>query len=404
MSLIDGLDLHYDRLDTPHCRSLMQLARKWFELSEPKDRDKWQICMGSAMLGEEPGDDRIKLSLPRFDGVPHVCLTSTTGQKLYLEGPDSQALIRDTWTLKHFEDSGRRVFYVSPSLVQALRHTDFAVRCGDVRLPYDCAYYVLPESGITIENDDGTRHPLEGLYIRIGDEPVETSLLNSLRAGSPQIRRLSILAIGTPPSAGEPGNIYTIPVEWREDAACSSEGTCDRSDLPPYISGETVQQIIRLAVNVTLYLSSPDAEREEVVRDANPTADGVRALEANSTAPSKEAAMQQNKQPRRRTSVSFIVVGRSVDFDRHSAPTGRKISVRFMVRGHWRTQPWGPGRTFKRLKWIPPHWNGPESAETPPTGKPFFVANEPITPSETAHDGGQPLVGDGSTGPDALHT
>jgi len=36
--------------------------------------------------------------------------------------------------------------------------------------------------------------------------------------------------------------------------------------------------------------------------------------------------------------------------------TGKAPSVNWMVRGHWRNQPHGPGNTLRRLKWIAPHW------------------------------------------------
>jgi hypothetical protein len=33
---------------------------------------------------------------------------------------------------------------------------------------------------------------------------------------------------------------------------------------------------------------------------------------------------------------------------------------RWVVRGHWRNQPFGPGRTERKHIWIQPHWAGPE--------------------------------------------
>lgn len=39
---------------------------------------------------------------------------------------------------------------------------------------------------------------------------------------------------------------------------------------------------------------------------------------------------------------------------------GWKIRKRFTVRGHWRQQPYGPGRTLRRNQWIEPYWKGPD--------------------------------------------
>jgi hypothetical protein len=38
-----------------------------------------------------------------------------------------------------------------------------------------------------------------------------------------------------------------------------------------------------------------------------------------------------------------------------------KVSVNFEVRGHWRKQAYGPGRAYRRLKWIASFRKGPET-------------------------------------------
>jgi hypothetical protein len=39
-------------------------------------------------------------------------------------------------------------------------------------------------------------------------------------------------------------------------------------------------------------------------------------------------------------------------------PDGREVLRRFMVRGHWRRA--APSWTDQRLRWIQPHWKGPD--------------------------------------------
>jgi hypothetical protein len=41
---------------------------------------------------------------------------------------------------------------------------------------------------------------------------------------------------------------------------------------------------------------------------------------------------------------------------------GRAYTVRWMVRGHWRQQPYGPQRALRRPVWINPHVKGPADA------------------------------------------
>ena len=44
------------------------------------------------------------------------------------------------------------------------------------------------------------------------------------------------------------------------------------------------------------------------------------------------------------------------------AGTGRGLSVRFPVRGHWRQQPYGPGRKYRRPQFIAGYVKGPDDA------------------------------------------
>lgn len=42
--------------------------------------------------------------------------------------------------------------------------------------------------------------------------------------------------------------------------------------------------------------------------------------------------------------------------------SGRKLTVRHMVRGHWTHQAHGPGHSQRRLQWIDPYIKGPKDA------------------------------------------
>lgn len=62
---------------------------------------------------------------------------------------------------------------------------------------------------------------------------------------------------------------------------------------------------------------------------------------------------------------------RLIDLRRHakpkeqaveSAPTGRTVSVRFMVKGHWKKQAYGPKRGMRKQIYISPFLKGPDSA------------------------------------------
>ena len=51
--------------------------------------------------------------------------------------------------------------------------------------------------------------------------------------------------------------------------------------------------------------------------------------------------------------------------------TGNKLDKRFMVRGHWKRQPYGKGKLLRKHIWILPFWKGPELSEI--VSKPYKV-------------------------------
>jgi hypothetical protein len=84
--------------------------------------------------------------------------------------------------------------------------------------------------------------------------------------------------------------------------------------------------------------------RRQLERSGCPTGD-IRILDAR---PRRYTTVPHNGEP-------------DTQHAQEEEATGRKISVRFPVRGFWRRQ-WYPSRGVHRPKWIDPHWRGPEDA------------------------------------------
>jgi hypothetical protein len=57
--------------------------------------------------------------------------------------------------------------------------------------------------------------------------------------------------------------------------------------------------------------------------------------------------------------------------------SGRQVSVRFPVEGHWREQAYGPNWTLRRRRWIPSHWKGPVNGPVRIRPKVNLVASPP---------------------------
>lgn len=58
-------------------------------------------------------------------------------------------------------------------------------------------------------------------------------------------------------------------------------------------------------------------------------------------------------------------------------PEGWILAKRFVVRGHWKKQPYGPGRTERKMIFVEPYWKGP--ADAPAVARAYTS----ITPEES---------------------
>lgn len=55
---------------------------------------------------------------------------------------------------------------------------------------------------------------------------------------------------------------------------------------------------------------------------------------------------------------------------------GAKLKVHILVRGYWRSQPWGPKLAFRRRQWIEPYWKHPESENAPILVRPHVLGGD----------------------------
>ncbi len=90
----------------------------------------------------------------------------------------------------------------------------------------------------------------------------------------------------------------------------------------------------------------------------------------------RKAAKKRRRKKRGRAQAKPIIpktwaVGRKVKVGRETveaamslaSPRTWQLKSQFTVRGHWRNQPYGPGRKKTKKLWIKPHWKGPKGAQ-----------------------------------------
>jgi hypothetical protein len=111
---------------------------------------------------------------------------------------------------------------------------------------------------------------------------------------------------------------------------------------------ETIQAMLRMVFNATLYAAHVRADRTRT--------DGGWKMSKSLGLPAP----------------AVWIVGRAISLDRESVDAARamarpgrsgwRIRSRFIVRGHWRLQAAGPARGERKRIWIQPHWKGPRDA------------------------------------------
>lgn len=128
---------------------------------------------------------------------------------------------------------------------------------------------------------------------------------------------------------------------------------------------------------------APEAEREVVILDKRLIAavallSSQEGLVDNEDVEPGRAVRRRMMHTNRRVPPIRIIRLRSTGHTSPSDPTGRHYTKRFMVRGHWRQQPYGPGASLRRPIWIGAHIKGPGDAplDIRPTVHVLDVAEE----------------------------
>lgn len=259
-------------------------------------------------------------------------------------------------SLINFVLSGERVFRLSQPLAEALDNTELRVRASDIRLPFPAIYLVLDFDDLRLSHPDGTSAPIEGvLLLDIPEVFVDNKATQS--AG----HALTSIACSRPLADTRSNTRHSSFFYGDENRIVSS------ATLPSFLNsleGESTRTW-QLILNSLLYLSSPDAEVDAM--DA-PSAPLIQTLK---DVTSTKRAAKLKRQIARMSDLPYALAGKSivVDQNQHAPSEGQtlghhwQLGYRIQVRGHWRQQACGPGRSLRQNIWIQPHWKGPDTAQ-----------------------------------------
>lgn len=269
------------------------------------------------------------------------------------------------------EKVGKRVYEVSPGLAVKLRDTELrGLQADDLRLPYEAIYITVPpEADLKIWNEVSGWHQCIGIYAV--DDPIGVgSDLDRDQRIDPFIRldtrMLRLLIVGEDKNKSNSVSksddavfFFALPLKpgTSLDEVIGAMRAMDHED-----PNDTVWiEIFRWTMNCIIYATNWDSgEKIWQNKEARQLRDRIKKLSAGKKKSNLARKLNDiDKQER-------ILLGKTIVIDRHVEP-GESLSatiprgpltVKTRVSGHWRKQPYGPGRQERRLQWIEPFWRG----------------------------------------------
>jgi hypothetical protein len=269
---------------------------------------------------------------------------------------------------------GRR-FQLSSSLAPVLMHTDVKVPASELRPPCDFMAVKLP-SGILNMVEEG-KDPIDCRYLIITRQHL-VSMDMADECLKSDVEFLSVLTLSDPRgffNDAATTEIYTMALRegktvdeeiqaYVERRKTHSLGTHLMVDLPEgrVKYGNPVANIFALAANIVLYSTNRSAD---IVPHNQATIERLQKQVARHPKGKKRAKANQKLQDTKRQSI-YVIGGSFKAKDKNvraMQESDRSISVRHMVRGHWKMQAYGPDRKDRKHIFVEPYWRGPDLAE-----------------------------------------
>lgn len=267
-------------------------------------------------------------------------------QKLLMSRVGCELIQHGQWML-----NGRRVYDLSPTLFANLIETDFSrLRGEDIPVPLRGFYVHLPEAKrLGIEREGLV---LDGLYVRQAD----LLMVDGLK---PHLEVLVFL-VNPEDEADELSIALAVPLYGDvEDFVQETRIGVDPED------SKFADQFIRLVIGLCFYLSCDDADVEREHFGPSPEIK-AKAKKLGGRAGKKLLAMST-------IPVHYLRVGHRAEAtpelenlagaDASIDGETRKLLRRHVVRGHFRRQPCGPGRTERKTIFVRSFWKGPSWTE-----------------------------------------
>lgn len=295
--------------------------------------------------------DRLRYPVERYpaDTVSFAAVLERAGIDPFSVPSDARTELHG---LVRWLQSGLPVLRPSLDLATGLVLTDpSSVLGSEWKLPFNTFVIHVPYDIWLIE---GGQVEYEGLEFNSDDTYVTMVVVHSYVTsdGTPSIEARAIARSGLGLFSRFPMPHFDEPLEdWLE-----ATGTTFAADSPiPLVGGEAekIVEIWRLVINTCLFVIDRGKGQSETRYST------------------KKARRRQQEKGALTGKPEVWILGKEIHLDREllqaakSRTTGRGWSIksRSVVQGHFKEQPYGPGRLMRKRIWIEPYYRGPKEGE-----------------------------------------
>lgn len=292
-------------------------------------------------------------------------------------------LTADYLVLLNFELFGKKSLFFTDNLVEHLVHTELDAPSSSIKLPFESCLFVITAKSV-----------IEAIWQLRGTDPESFEPLNIFlteavtSADEGGIRKVVFVCYQKIPN-GEPFFVkrslliredwsirHMLRTDWLSISPESKDEKSFALDDDDFYENRGVLLFYRVLLNCILYLESNDAE---IIKKLSPHR---RAASINRKQ-KREILFDPPNSDREISKLDYHLIGADIppliiqrivvdddgtenvddalENDRRSET--KRLSIRFIVRGHWRKQPFGKGSEERKLIWIKPHYKGPEMSE-----------------------------------------
>jgi len=284
-----------------------------------------------------------------YDWLPREMLDAIIAMDGGRQGANAAATLEMTYPIFVAMKAGNPLFRVAPELIMALRDTE------------------IPELPIEM-----LKTPFEGIRVNVprGTFAAPAELIDEIFISHVAGDRFRVAF-----SYGIYSHYINILTDDLEETILSamSRTTDEGLKMPRYLREEVQEDalyadyfkadVFRFAVNLALYITSPDADMYQDKTSQQALHQKLQGLKGGQRRQRLLDQLQKEKEKR------HFVVGANLrlqkEYTATLTETGKKwmLKHRFRVIGHWRQQAHGPERALRKPLWIQPFFKGPTYAE-----------------------------------------